>query len=302
MSKNSGKAKTSEKRGRVENARDDEAADRVADHLRVGEGFVLADLDPDSTPGFDGGKKKGKKALLKHSSEIQSWQERLFAASVGGSDRSVLLVIQGLDTSGKGGIMRHVVGAADPEGVRATSFKAPTAQELRHSFLWRIRKALPGPGIIGVFDRSHYEDVLVVRVHDLVPEAEWSARYERINAFERKLVDAGTTVVKVMLHISKDEQRERLAERLERPDKYYKYNPGDVTERLSWDDYMEAYQAALTTCSTSEAPWYVVPANHKWYARYAVQQLLLDTLVDLDPQWPVMDFDVEVEKQRLADS
>ncbi|MEO7061219.1 MAG: PPK2 family polyphosphate kinase [Lapillicoccus sp.] len=270
--------------------------------LRVDTDFVLADVDPESTPGFDGGKKAGAKALAIHAPEIRDWQERLYAESKGGGTRSVLLVVQGMDTSGKGGIMRHVVGAADPEGVRTTAFKAPTAEEREHDFLWRVRKALPSPGTIGVLDRSHYEDVLIVRVHDLVPEAEWSERYELINAFEREVVAADTTVVKVMLHISKDEQRARLARRLERIDKHYKYNPGDVTERGFWDDYMQAYQAALTTCSTPQAPWYVVPANHKWYARYAVQQLLLGALVALDPAWPVMDFDVEVEKQRLAAS
>ena len=274
----------------------------LSEHLRVDKGFVLADLDPESTPGFDDGKTAGEKALSKHSSDIGDWQERLFAESKGGGHRSVLLVVQGLDTAGKGGIMRHVVGAADPEGVRTTAFKAPTPEEREHDFLWRIHKALPGPGTIGVFDRSHYEDVLAVRVHDLVPEAEWSQRYGVINDFERDLVASGTSIVKVMLHISKDEQKDRLARRLDRLDKQYKYNPGDITERLSWESYMEAYQAALTQCSTTDAPWFVVPANRKWYARYAVQHLLLETLTGLDPQWPVMDYDVEVEKARLAAS
>ena len=275
------------------------ASATIEELLRVGPGFRLADVDCESTPGFDGGKRKGKEALADHAAELGDWQERLFAESKGGGTRSLLLVVQGMDTSGKGGVMRHVVSQIDPEGIRATAFKAPSAEERKHDFLWRIRNALPGPGKLGVFDRSHYEDVLVVRVHDLVPQAEWSKRYAQINAFEREVIASGTRIVKVMTHISKDEQKARLRERLERPDKHYKYNPGDVDERLHWDDYMEAYQVALTRTSTKGAPWYVVPANKKWYARYAVQQLLLDALTDMDPTWPVMDFDVATELKRL---
>jgi PPK2 family polyphosphate:nucleotide phosphotransferase len=275
------------------------ASATIQELLRVGPGFRLADVDCESTPGFDGGKRKGKEALADHAPELGEWQERLFAESKGGGTRSLLLVVQGMDTSGKGGVMRHVVSQIDPEGIRATAFKAPSAEERKHDFLWRVRNALPGPGKLGVFDRSHYEDVLVVRVHDLVPKAEWSKRYAQINAFEREVVASGTRIVKVMTHISKDEQKERLRERLERPDKHYKYNPGDVDERLHWDDYMEAYQVALSRTSTKAAPWYVVPANKKWYARYAVQQLLLDALTDMNPTWPVMDFDVATELKRL---
>jgi PPK2 family polyphosphate:nucleotide phosphotransferase len=271
----------------------------IEELLRVGDGFRLADVDCEGTPGFDGGKKKGRKALAEHAAELGDWQEKLFAESKSGGHRAVLLVVQGMDTSGKGGIMRHVVSQIDPEGIRATAFKAPTPEEREHDFLWRIRNALPGPGKIGVFDRSHYEDVLVVRVHDLVPEAEWRMRYAQINTFEHDVVASGTRIIKVMTHISKDEQKVRLRERLERPDKHYKYNPGDVDERLHWDDYIEAYQVALTRTSTEAAPWYVVPANKKWYARYAVQQLLLHVLSDMDPTWPVMDFDVAAELARL---
>ena len=230
---------------------------------------------------------------------VSELQERLYAESKGGGQRSVLLVIQGMDTSGKGGIMRHVVGAMDPQGVALTSFKVPSDEERRHPFLWRIRRALPRPGEIGVFDRSHYEDVLVVRVHDLVPRAQWSRRYGQIATFERGLVESGTTVVKVMLHISKDEQRARLAERLARPDKHWKYNPGDIDEREHWDEYMEAYQSVLERTSTESAPWYVVPADRKWYARLAVMQLLKEHLEAMDPRWPAADFDVEVEQERL---
>src|SRR4051794_3953430 len=271
----------------------------IEELLRVGDGFRLTDVDCESTPGFDGGKAKGRQALADHAEELGDWQEKLFAESRGGGHRALLLVIQGMDTSGKGGIMRHVVSQIDPEGIRATAFKAPTPEEREHDFLWRIRNALPGPGKIGVFDRSQYEDVLVVRVHDLVPEAQWRMRYAQINTFEHDVVASGTRIIKVMTHISKDEQKVRLRERLERPDKHYKYNPGDVDERLHWDDYMEAYQVALTRTSTEAAPWYVVPANNKWYARYAVQQLLLQVLSDMDPTWPVMDFDVAAELARL---
>ncbi|WP_152185264.1 PPK2 family polyphosphate kinase [Segeticoccus rhizosphaerae] len=268
--------------------------------LRVREGFVLADLDPRSTPAFDGKKKDGQRALLAADDELDDLQERLYAEATAGGMRSVLLVIQGMDTSGKGGIMRHVVGAVDPQGGELTAFKAPTKEELSHPFLWRIRKALPRPGRIGVFDRSHYEDVLVVRVHDLVPPAQWKRRYGQINAFEEKVADRDMTIIKVALVISSDEQKARLGERLERPDKYYKYNPGDIDEREHWGDYMEAYQAVFDQCSTEAAPWYAVPADRKWYARLAVQQILLEHLRGLDLRWPPADFDVKAERKRLA--
>lgn len=273
-----------------------------SDALRVGEGFTLADVDPRSTPVFTGEKADGKAALAEADEELDHLQEQLYAHGRSGGAERVLLVVQGMDTSGKGGIMRHVVGSVDPQGVELTAFKAPTAEEKAKPFLWRIRQALPGPGMIGVFDRSHYEDVLVVRVHDLVPPGQWKRRYATINTFERGLVEDGTTMIKVMLHVSNGEQRERLAERLERPDKYWKYNPGDVDERMHWDDYQEAYQAALERCSTDAAPWFVVPADRKWYARLAVQQLLLEHLRGLGLTWPEADFDVEAEKERLAAS
>jgi PPK2 family polyphosphate:nucleotide phosphotransferase len=273
----------------------------VANALRVGKGFVLADVDTSGTPGFTGDKLAGKAALKACEAELSDQLERLFAESTTGSKRSLLLVVQGMDTSGKGGIMRHVI-SVNPQGVKATGFKAPTKEELAHDFLWRIEKALPGAGQLGVFDRSHYEDVLIVRVHDLVPEAVWSKRYAQINAFERKAIASGTTVIKVLTHISKDEQKARLMERLDRPDKYYKYNPGDVDERSHWGAYMEAYQAVLDKTSTVGAPWHVVPADRKWYARLAVQQLLLEALRGMNLQWPQADFDVEAEKKRLSAS
>ena len=271
--------------------------------LRAGEGFRLGEVDPESTPGYDGDKKSGKKDLEALSAELNDLQERLFAAHHDeDSGPAVLLVLQAMDTAGKGGIVRHVVGAVDPQGVELAAFKKPTEEELAHDFLWRIRPRVPGPGMIGVFDRSHYEDVLIGRVRELADETEIERRYTAINDFEAELIAAGVRIVKVMLHISPDEQKERLAERLERPDKHWKYNPGDVDERLLWPDYMDAYQAAFDRTSTEATPWFVVPANRKWYARLAVQRLLLDVLKDIDPQWPAADFDVEVEKKRLAES
>lgn len=271
-----------------------------SDALRVGEGFLLSDLDPRATPAFDGDKSDGEDALTDADDEIDDLQERLYANGQSGGTQKVLLLIQGLDTAGKGGIMRHVVGAVDPQGTEITAFKSPTQEELDHPFLWRIRKALPEAGMIGVFDRSHYEDVLIVRVEELVEPAVWARRYSTINEFEQSLVDDDTTVIKVMLHISHEEQGERLAERLERPDKFWKYNPGDVDTRLQWDAYMEAYQAIMDKTSTEHAPWFVVPADRKWYARLAVQQLLREHLAALDLEWPPADFDVKKEQKRLA--
>jgi PPK2 family polyphosphate:nucleotide phosphotransferase len=269
----------------------------LGDLLRFEPGARLADVDPHSTTGFSGGKAEGKAALAAGGDELSTLQEKLFAEGRTGGHRSLLLVVQGMDTSGKGGIMRHVVGSVDPQGVDHTAFGAPTEEERRHHFLWRVRRALPRAGRIGVFDRSHYEDVLVARVHELVARAEWSRRYDRINAFEEKVAGSGTTIVKVMLHISRDEQLQRLLARLDNPKKHWKYNPGDVDDRLRWDDYTEAYQDALTRCSTP--PWFVVPADRKWYARWAVQQLILEHLRTLDLRWPEASFDVEAERQRL---
>ncbi|WP_285136297.1 polyphosphate kinase 2 family protein [Microbacterium sp. lyk4-40-TSB-66] len=271
--------------------------------LRVEPGFRLADIDPRSTPGYDGDKDAGKADLEAGREPLEDLQERLFAQSVAGTATgSVLLVLQAMDTAGKGGIVRHVVGAVDPQGVELASFKKPTAEELSHDFLWRIEKRLPDAGRLGVFDRSHYEDVLIGRVRALAPAPEIERRYGAIVAFEAQAAEMGIRVVKVMLHISKDEQRERLAERLDRPEKHWKYNPGDVDERQLWDDYMDAYQVAVERTSTPVAPWHVVPADRKWYARLAVQQLLIDALADIGPRWPAADYDVEEEKRRLAAS
>lgn len=275
----------------------------VAELLRAGEGFVLADVDPEETPGYEHSKKRAAEDLASGAIQLDEYQERLYAQSrVDATRASVLLVLQAMDSAGKGGILRHVVGSVDPQGVSITAFKKPTDEERRHDFLWRIAQRVPEPGMIGVFDRSHYEDVLIGRVRELAPPDEIERRYGAINGFEKQLTDAGTRVVKVMLHISRDEQKERLMERLDRPDKHWKYNPGDVDERELWPKYMAAYQTVFERTSTSYAPWFVVPANRKWYARIAVQHLLLEALEDIDPQWPPANFVVDVEKARLAAS
>jgi len=269
--------------------------------LGVGAGFRLADVDPGSTPGFDGvDKQNADEALAEGAEVLSTLQEKLFARSKFGDTRRVLLVLQAMDTAGKGGIVRHVVGAVDPQGIRLYAFKAPTEEERAHDFLWRVRKRLPDAGLIGVFDRSHYEDVLIARVRRLAPPEEVEARYGQIRDFEQALADEGTTIVKVMLQIGSDDQKERLMERLDRPDKHWKYNPGDVDERLRWDEYQEAYQLALERTSTPMAPWFVVPAEKKWYARLAVQHLLIEALERLQLEWPPADFDVAAEKARLA--
>ncbi len=269
--------------------------------LRVADGFKLADIDPRTTPGFDGDKEMGEVALKAGLSQLSELQERLFAASRGGNSKdSILLVLQAMDSAGKGGIVRHVVGGVDPQGVLITSFKKPTPLELEHDFLWRIERRLPGAGMIGVFDRSHYEDVLVGKVRALVTPEEIERRYAAINDFEKRVADNGTRILKVMLHISYEEQRERLMERLDRPDKHWKYNPGDVDERQMWPAYQDAYQTVFERTSTDVAPWHVIPADRKWFARLAVQELLLHVLQDVNPQWPVAQFDVAEEKQRLA--
>jgi PPK2 family polyphosphate:nucleotide phosphotransferase len=261
----------------------------------------LRSIATDATPGFDGGKKEGKAALVALGDELSDLQERLFAEGVKGSPRRLLLVLQGMDTSGKGGVLRHTVGLFDPQGVRITSFKAPTDEERAHDFLWRIRKALPEAGYLGVFDRSHYEDVLIARVRCLAEPEEIARRYTAIHDFEREIVDAGTTVLKCMLHISPDTQKERLLARLDDPTKHWKYNPADVDERGQWPRYREAYEIALERTNTEHAPWYVIPSDKKWYRNLAVGQLLHHTLTRLGPQWPVADFDVEAERGRLVD-
>lgn len=276
----------------------------IRELLRCPQGAVsVYDFDPRATLGFFGGKKDASKATAAMAEELSDLQEKMWAN--GRDDASaprILMILQGMDTSGKGGVIRHSVGLVDPQGVKITAFKAPTPEEREHDFLWRIRRALPGAGMIGVFDRSQYEDVLIQRVEQMVSVDEWMSRYERINEFEREVAESGTRIIKCFLNVSKAEQQDRLLARLENPDKHWKYNPGDVDVRRRWDDYMAAYSDALTKCNTDWAPWYVIPADRKWYRNWAVANLLLAELRDLDQSWPTATFDPTVEAERVRNS
>ncbi|HEX4445059.1 MAG TPA: polyphosphate kinase 2 family protein [Galbitalea sp.] len=274
----------------------------IESKLRAASDTVLTDIDPASSPGFKGDKTESLKVLAAGVLEIGDLQERLFAESLSGGTRSVLLVLQGMDTSGKGGTVEHVLEAVDPHGLKIHSFKAPTPEEKAHDFLWRVRPQLPPPGFLGVFDRSHYEDVLIERVHAMAPADEIERRYGIITDFEAELAKGGTTIIKIMLHISADEQKSRLLARLDDPTKQWKFNPGDVDERAFWNQYQEAYQIAVQRTTTDAAPWYVVPADHKWYSRLAVQDILLTHLRELNPEWPGPTYDVAAQRARVQNS
>ncbi|MEV6654456.1 PPK2 family polyphosphate kinase [Streptomyces sp. NPDC051219] len=261
----------------------------------------LSSYDAADTPASPADKIDALADTIQMGERLGELQERLFAASTAGDRRRLLLVLQGMDTSGKGGTVKHVIGQFNPSGCRIMAFKSPTAKELKHSFLWRIKKALPLPGEIGIFDRSHYEDVLIARVRELVPLDAVERRYEKINRFERSLADDGVTVVKVFLHISAEEQRNRLLERLDNPDKHWKFSPTDIEERRLWPAYMRAYELAMERCSTDAAPWYLVPADRKWYRNWAISKLLLEHLQAMGPQYPKGDFDVEECRRRLLE-
>ncbi|MHB8513626.1 MAG: PPK2 family polyphosphate kinase [Actinomycetota bacterium] len=250
----------------------------------------LASIDPDSTPGANHAtiKKQGASDRLK----LEQLQERLRAESL----RSLLVILQGMDTSGKDGTIKHVIGSMDPQGCRIASFKAPSSEELAHDFLWRIKKQLPAPGEVAVFNRSHYEDVVTVRVHDLVPEDVWRPRFARINAFERDLSTSGTIIVKIFLHISFEEQRERLLERLNDPSKRWKFDPNDVNEREFWDAYQAAFDEAITQCPS----WFIVPANHKRYRDWAIGRLLIEILEEASRKYPEPNLDIPSLKKRLS--
>ncbi|MFJ1968805.1 PPK2 family polyphosphate kinase [Streptomyces sp. NPDC087903] len=275
--------------------------DGLRELLRVpgGERPDLGALDPSATPGGPGDKAAGLADTARTREALAELQQRLFAASTAGDRRRVLLILQGMDTSGKGGTIKHVIGSLNPSGCRVRAFKAPTPEERKHHFLWRVRKSLPQPGEIGIFDRSHYEDVLVARVRGLAPRHEINCRYDEINEFEESLADDGVTVIKCFLHISYEEQRRRLLKRLDNPRKRWKFTPGDVEDRALWPDYQEAYALALELCSTPSAPWYLIPADRKWYRNWAVGKLLLDHLTALDPQYPKAEYDVAEYRRRL---
>lgn len=214
--------------------------------------------------------------------ELIDWQHKWYAEG----KRKLLIVLQALDAGGKDSTIRNVLMGVNPQGVVVTPFKAPTKEELAHDYLWRIHKEVPGKGMIGVFNRSHYEDVLIVRVQNLVPESVWRPRYEQINQFEKLLTDSGTTILKFYLHISKDEQRERLQDRVDDPTKWWKFDPGDLKQRAKWDDYQGAFQDVFRYCSTDYAPWYVIPADQKWYRNYAITKILVEKMRELNPQFP----------------
>lgn len=244
----------------------------------------LAGIDPggkDQAPG-DGSKEAGRAATGEQAGELAELQNRLWAEK----ERSVLLILQAMDAGGKDGTIKALCGAVNPMGLRVHSFKAPTETELDHDFLWRIHRATPEHGELAVFNRSHYEDVLIVRVNELAPEAVWRGRYRTIREFERGLVQAGTTIVKVYLHISKEEQAERFRARLDVPSKRWKFNSDDLAVRDKWDSYRAAYEDALTETSTVEAPWYVVPADRKWYRNWVITEILVRTLRHMDPRYP----------------
>jgi PPK2 family polyphosphate:nucleotide phosphotransferase len=269
----------------------------VLQRLRVkpGERARLSGIDPGGTPG--GRSKAAAQAEIeKNDGRIFDLQYRLYAEH----RRALLIVLQGSDASGKDGTIRHVMRGMNPQGCRVTSFKVPTSEELDHDYLWRIVKALPARGEVGIFNRSHYEDVLVVRVHDLVPKDAWSRRYDQINAFEKHLTENGTTVLKLYLHVSREEQAKRLAERIDDPTKNWKVNPGDFEEAKLWNDYQAAAEDALTRCSTPWAPWFVIPADHKWYRNLAVSRIVLKTLADMKPRFPKPTVDLDALRKESA--
>ena len=251
------------------------------DQLRVepGKKVRLDQFDPADTSAFKGDKDRAEAEAQDLALDLAKYQERLYAEH----KHAVLIVLQGMDTSGKDGTVSHVFGGVNPEGVKVANFKTPTPVELDHDFLWRVHQQAPGKGQIVIFNRSHYEDVLVVRVHQLAPEKIWRKRYDEINQFEQMLVNEGATILKFFLHISKDEQKQRLLDRLDEPDKHWKFNPGDLQERKLWSDYQQAYQEAIEETSTDWAPWYIIPADRKWYRNLAVASLLVKTLKSLNP-------------------
>ena len=240
----------------------------------------LEDIDPDNTHGV---KKEAAAALLAKNLERLSVLQYLLYAE---ARRSLLVVLQGIDAGGKDGTISHVMSGLNPQGVSVTSFKVPEGPEKRHDYLWRVHNAVPEWGKIGIFNRSHYEDVLIVRVHGLVPKSEWSRRYQQINDFEHMLDDNGVRVIKLLLYIGKKEQAARFQERLADKTKNWKFSPADLKEREYWDQYISAYNDVLRKCSTRSAPWYVVPANRKWFRNLAVSQIMRDTLEDMDLKYP----------------
>ncbi len=272
--------------------------------LRAGKNFRLADVDPAATPGFSGSKADLAARFARYDEELYELQERLFANGRAHEDGapSLLVVLQGMDTSGKGGAIRNVFSVFDPQGTKTVGFGKPTDEELAHDFLWRIRKHDPLPGQIVAFDRSHYEDVLIQRVHKWVDEDEVDRRFATIRDYEQELAGRNVKILKIFLHISPQFQKENLLERTEREDKYWKYDPSDIEERGYWDEYMAAYEDAIRRTDEIWAPWYVLPTDNKKYARMALKFLIVDALRHLELSWPTPDFDPEQERQRILDA
>lgn len=270
--------------------------------FRVPADLDLAALDPRDRPVGPKDKSAAAEDMVDLAARLDGLQEALYAEASGGGERAVLLVLQGMDTSGKGGVIRHVAGLVNPQGLQIASFKRPSAEERAEHFLRRIRRQVPEPGRIGVFDRSHYEDVLVARVDALVSEDVWRGRYDEINAFEAEIAAQGVTILKCMLHISPREQAERLLARLDDPAKRWKYHTGDLDARAKWPAYQQAYADALRHCDTDLAPWYVIPSDRKWYRNWAIASVLAETLAELDPQFPPAAIDVDAERARIAAS
>lgn len=272
------------------------SARKMFSTARHGAPIRLADHDPGDTRGVKKGKFRA--APERYGKELLDLQERLHAESA----RAVLIVLQGLDTSGKDGTVRHVMRAMNPQGVHVRSFKAPSAEELRHHFLWRFKREIPQPGEITIFNRSYYEDVLVARVKELTSPDVINARYAQINAFEAALARSHVTLVKIYLHISKDEQQNRLMERLDTPEKRYKFSQNDIKERAHWDAYLEAFEVLLSRCTTAQAPWYVVPSDDKDFRNWAIARILLETLREMDPKVPLPKLDLAGLKKELKAS
>jgi PPK2 family polyphosphate:nucleotide phosphotransferase len=260
----------------------DKAVDTDPFRVIPGGAVELSQRDPRATGDFDGGKDEGKEAHDELSRRLEELQNRLYADG----RHKLLVVLQAMDTGGKDGTIRHVFRHTNPQGVDVSSFKRPNEVELAHDYLWRVHRRTPADGQIMIFNRSHYEDVLVVRVHDLVPEDRWRKRFDHINAWEQLLVDEGTTILKFFLHISKEEQALRLQARIDLAEKRWKFEMGDIDERKHWDEYVTAYEEVLTRTSTDGAPWYVIPADRKWFRNLAVSQVLVDTLEALDLSYP----------------
>jgi PPK2 family polyphosphate:nucleotide phosphotransferase len=257
--------------------------------IEPGQQVKLSDWDPNDTSVFRGGKEQAKIEVQKLNKRLEELQEILFAEH----KHKVLIVLQAMDTGGKDGAIRHVFEGVNPQGTRVANFKEPSTEELDHDYLWRIHKQMPAKGELVIFNRSHYEEVLIVRVHHLVPDKDWKKRFDQINAFEQILAENGTTILKFYLHIDKDEQKQRLQARLDNPNKRWKFRKGDLEERKLWQDYMEAYEDVLNKTSTAAAPWIIVPANHKWYRDLVISSVLVETLEGLKMKFPQPEEDLE---------